>query len=650
MRNLGLAKKALLLALCAALAVPAAGMGWTPLTAEAAQPPVKSNNAANTVQTLTEDEKNNQSGTGNEGTAEDGTPVSDAQKITLKKVLISHYNIKKAQIEAAGNGEAALQYLQNMVGDITKPNELGGTLTGEMYASNLSTFETDVKNQLDSYTTKTETPETPETPQKDPQSSTTNSNIMIGGNWVTPVANAGQYVNVVLPVVNMGRSWVDHVVVTPQISQDAAAWPFEIETSNYSQTIEGLPGTDDGGSDMDRRRELTWTLKTRKDAPSGYVPINFTVSYEDENNVLTNVTLTSYVKVVGTTGVSADGKASTPRVIVTGFSTDPETVHAGETFTLTLHMQNTSQATAVKNMVFDIQAASESTDTTYVAAAFLPTAGSSTIFVDQIAPGATKDISMEMEARADLSQKPYVVNVKMNYEDENVNAYENTASVSIPVRQEARIDTSSIEVMPESIEVGSEANVMFSIYNIGKTQLYNTTVKFIGDSITGGETYLGNIAPGATGNVDAYLSGAAATMDDGVIKIEITFEDEAGEATTVEKEMNLFVTEPYYPEMDMDMMADPMADQGGGFKIWYVLVPLALIIAAAAVIVVILKKKKKKAQAAQELADLDEELDDLEDVDVSLDEEDTGAESSETEAPDTEASEEETAEGSEEKE
>ena len=327
----------------------------------------------------------------------------------------------------------------------------------------------------------------------------------------------------------------------------------------------------------------------------------------------------------------------------------PEDAAEGS-YTVQLQAVTDTGLTDTIDLVFDIQAASESTDTTYVAAAFLPTAGSSTIFVDQIAPGATKDISMEMEARADLSQKPYVVNVKMNYEDENVNAYENTASVSIPVRQEARIDTSSIEVMPESIEVGSEANVMFSIYNIGKTQLYNTTVKFIGDSITGGETYLGNIAPGATGNVDAYLSGAAATMDDGVIKIEITFEDEAGEATTVEKEMNLFVTEPFYPEMYMDMMADAMADQGGGFKIWYVLVPLALIIAAAAVIVVILKKKKKKAQAAQELADLDEELDDLEDVDVSLDEEDTGAESSETEAPVTEASEEETAEGSEEKE
>ncbi len=616
MRNLGLAKKALLLALCAALAVPSAGFGWQSMKAEAAAPQTLEGTGTGSAAQTKETSGSQEPGTGGSGGGgeELGTPVSDSQKITLKKVLISHYNIKKAQIEAAGNGETALQYLQSMVGDISKPNELGGTLTGEMYDSNLDTFESDVKAQLDAYAVKSETPDTPE---EEPQPSTTNSNIMIGGNWVTPVANAGQYVNVVLPVVNMGRNWVDHVVVTPQISQDAATWPFEIETSNYSQTIEGLPGTDNGGSDMDRRRELTWTLKTRKDAPSGYVPINFVVSYEDENDTLTSVTLTSYVKVVGTTGVSADGKASTPRVIVTGFSTNPETVHAGQTFTLTLHLQNTSKATAVKNMVFDIQAASESTDTTYVAAAFLPTAGSSTVFVDQIAPGATKDISMEMEARADLSQKPYVVNVTMNYEDENVNSYENTASVSIPVRQEARIDTSSIEVMPESIEVGSEANVMFSVYNIGKTQLYNTTVRFVADSISGGETYLGNIAPGATGNVDAYLTGAAATMDEGIVKIEITFEDEAGEATTVEKEMNLYVTEPYYPEMDMGMMEDPMmTDQGGGFKLWYVLVPLILIIAIAVVIVVLRRKNKKKKAQAEELAALDEELDDLEDVEL----------------------------------
>ena len=184
----------------------------------------------------------------------------------------------------------------------------------------------------------------------------------------------------------------------------------------------------------------------------------------------------------------------------------------------------------------------------------------------------------------------------------------------MPVLQEARVDTSSMEVMPESIEVGSEANVMFSIYNIGKTQLYNTTVRFIGDSVSGGETYLGNVAPGATGNVDAYLSGAAATMDDGTIKIEITFEDEAGEATTVEKQMTLFVSEPVYPEMDMGMMEDPAMEQGGGFKLWYVLVPLVLIAAIVAVLVVLRKKNKKKKAREEELAALDEEIEGLEEI------------------------------------
>lgn len=456
-------------------------------------------------------------------------------------------------------------------------------------------------------------------PDSDPEPTTTNSNIMVGGNWITPVANGGQYVNVVLPIVNMGRRRVKNAVVTPQISQDPAKWPFEIETSNYTQTIDRLPGTDEGGDDMERRRELTWVLKTRKDAPGGYMPIAFDVTYENDDLSLTTVTLTTYVNVKGTTGVSSDGTASTPRVIVTGFSTSPEEVRAGETFTLTLHMQNTSRATAVQNMLFDIQAASESTDTTYVAAAFLPTAGSSTIFVDRIAAGATKDISMEMEARSDLAQKPYVVNVKMNYEDENVNAYENTASVSIPVRQEARVDISSIEVMPDSIDVGNEANVMFSVYNIGKTKLFNTSVKFISDSVSGGDTYLGNIEPGATANVDAYLSGAAATMDDGIVKIEITFEDEAGEATTIEKEMTLFVNEMYFPnDMEIDgVYGEEMIDSPGGFKIWWAIVPGILIVIGIIVFVVIRRKKKK----AQELLELEEDLDDAGEEDLSDDDE-----------------------------
>lgn len=567
MRKFRVAKRVLMLVLCGMLAVPAAGMLARPMVVEAT------------------------------------TPVDPFDADDAIEELKGYYTIKKSAIKEAGNEKSADAVVKEAEALLKSPG-----LTEE----NLRIALSDAKAKLDALTVKEE-------PEPDPTPKTTNDNIMIGGNWVTPVANAGRHVNVVLPVVNMGRTRVKNAVVTPQISDDSSKWPFEIETSNYTQTIDILPGTDDGGTDMERRRELTWTLKTRKDAPSGYMPIAFDVTFEKEDRTLETVTLTSYVNVVGTTGVSADGTASTPRVIVTGFSTSPEVVHAGETFTLTLHMQNTSKATAVQNMLFDIQAASESTDTTYVAAAFLPTAGSSTIFVDRIPAGATKDISMEMEARSDLSQKPYVVNVKMNYEDENVNAYENTASVSIPVRQEARVDISSVDVMPDSIEVGSEVNVMFSIYNIGKTKLYNTSVKFIADSVTGGDTYLGNIDPGATANLDAYLTGAAATMDDGTVKIQITYEDEAGEAATIEKEMTLFVNEMYIPDdmgMEGDMFGEDMMQEKGGFKIWYVLVPLVLVIIGAGTFLVIRHRKKKKAAELLEAID-DDEFADVEEVDLS---------------------------------
>ena len=589
-------KKVLVLMMCGALAVPAVGAGWKPMVAQAAP----GGNGSG-------------GGTGS-GTATPADTLADAKKNALDQ-LADYYDVLKDSIP------------EDKKAEFDKAKKDADTVISNMRTSEqVTAYLAKAMAKLDSFVPSA-TPDGGDAPDTTP--TTTNANIMVGGNWVTPVANAGQRVNVVLPVVNMGRTRVKNAVVTPVISEDAAKWPFEIETSNYSQTIDRLPGTDDGGSDMDRRRELTWTLKTRKDAPSGYMPISFNVTYENDDKSLTTVTLTSYVNVVGTTGISADGKASTPRVIVTGFSTDPETVHAGDTFTLTLHMQNTSKATAVKNMVFDIQAASESTDTTYVAASFLPTAGSSTVFVDKIAAGSNKDISIELEARSDLAQKPYVINVKMDYEDESVNAYENTASVSIPVRQEARVDTSSIEVTPQSIEVGGEANVSFSLYNIGKTKLYNASVKFSADSVTGGDTYLGNIDPGATGSVDAYLTGAAATMDDGKVKIQITFEDESGEATTVEKEMELYVTEPmsYDDGMTDDGSYDDGSSQGGGFRIWYVLLPLALVIAAVAAFLIIRKKKAKKA--AEFLGT--DDLDDLEDTDP----EDDGQEEVEDEENET---------------
>ncbi len=443
--------------------------------------------------------------------------------------------------------------------------------------------------------------------------------LMVGGNWVTPVASAGQMVSIVLPVVNMGKTMVNDAVVTPVLSTDTTAWPFEITNSNYSQTIEDLPGTDTGMTDMDRRREVTWNLKTRSDVGNGYQKISFKVVYRDSEGRSQETTLDTYVQLNGTAGVGADGQASVPRVIVTGFETEPADVHAGESFMLTLHLKNTSTATSVNNMIFEIVAAVEGKDEDTTYAAFLPTAGSSTIFVDSIGKNGTKDIQIEMEAKADLTQKPYAVDVNMSYEDEHVNAYTNKTSVSIPVKQEARVDISEPEVMPSSIEVGSESNIMFNIYNMGKTKLYNVQVKTDSETVNGGDAFIGNLDSGATGAVDIYVTGQSATTDEGLIKLLISYEDETGASTVIEKEVSLFVNEAMMEDFvgGDDMMADdPMMDGGmaGGSGKYTVPIVIGVIVLAGIIgTVFFLKRKKKKEQQS-----LEEDILDLDDDDTQL--------------------------------
>ena len=89
------------------------------------------------------------------------------------------------------------------------------------------------------------------------------------------------------------------------------------------------------------------------------------------------------------------GASSTPRVIVTGFTTEPAKVHAGDTFQLTLHLKNTSKRTSVSNMLINLTAPSEGTDAESTYAAFLPTNGSNSVYLESIGKGQTQDVSID---------------------------------------------------------------------------------------------------------------------------------------------------------------------------------------------------------------------------------------------------------------
>ena len=597
-------KRLAILLLCAMLAVPAVPMN-AGATENAPAAEDQGNNQAS-------DKENEQA----PATDDKETGKSFDQLLTEAFVeLYDYYVVLEINEKEKAEADKALKTAAQQLGfDYTPADKAPKAGTFKANGKPVLQSESGIANCVATTKAKLDKITTEQTKEEKPaETPAANSNIIIGGKeYDTTTANAGQQCEIAVPLVNLGDTKVTNVVITPALSGDVTTWPFEISKTDYSQVCDVLEGENSGKNVLERKCTFRWSLKTRPDAVTGYTKLVFNVSYNEADGSKNTVALDYYVQVNGVAPQEENdnGKISTPRVIVTGFTTTPEEVYAGDTFKLTLNLKNTSKTTSVSNMLFDIQGTQEGTDANNTYAAFLPTAGSSTIFVDSIAPNSTKSISIELKSKADLAQKPYVVTVNMEYEDKDANAFTETASVSVPIKQEAKVDLSSITLMPEAVEVGNEANVMFSIYNVGKTKLYNVNVKFVADSISGGDTFIGNMDPGATGNVDAYLAAQAATMDDGTVKIIITYEDEEGKESSIEEVMTLFVNEPFYPETFEDPMMGDMMEESKGFPWWGVAIIGVLVAGGAAGAALIIRKKKKAKRLAAEELELIENLED----------------------------------------
>ena len=307
----------------------------------------------------------------------------------------------------------------------------------------------------------------------------------------------------------------------------------------------------------------------------------------------------------GSGGSSSDG--SVPRVIVTGFDTNPAEVHAGSDFTLTIHLKNTSKKTKVQNMLFELEAPTEGTDEQTSAPAFLPTSGSNSIYLDGIKADGTADISITLNAKANLLQKPYSINLSMKYEGSQATQIESSSSISIPVKQDARFEFSEFEISPQTIEVGGETNVMCSLYNLGRIKLYNAKAIFEGNGIKKQEIFIGNVEAGATGSIDAMLKGEKVTNGNSKITMTLSYEDESGNISETTKDFELEVTEAV-DDSDMHMNTDGDVEAGsGGFPV--VPVVVVIVIIAGAVAAVVFVKKKKKKQMLNEEEELLDELD-----------------------------------------
>lgn len=464
-----------------------------------------------------------------------------------------------------------------------------------------------------------------------------NFEVYVGTGQGIPQYQAGQKVErLSIRVVNKGNTDLEEVTIVPYLS-NAADWPFELEGISHGYNLREIK--------KGKHVDAVWeNLQIRQDVETKNYKLMFGISYIDGSDKYV-CDKTVEVKTIakpdnepqnpgdsvsnnpadgqtpdvqgsvdmggvyssGTSGGGADsGSKSVPRVIVTGFNTNPGAVSAGTDFRLIVHVKNTSATTAVSNMLFDFQAPASGSDAAAEAPAFLPSSGASSVYLDSIPAGETRDVAIDLNARADLIQKPYSINMSIKYEDGSASQFEGSSSLAIPVRQAARFEFSDIELSPTSIEEGQEANLMCSLYNTGRVKLYNVKAKFMGDGISAKDVFVGNLDSGATGTIDAMLTGESATSGTKG-KMVVTYEDESGNVSSTEKEFQLDVT----PVMEMDPMdmetMGGMPEEEKGFPVIPAAVAAAVVLVVILTIVLLRRRKKKRALAEEE--DLADEVD-----------------------------------------
>lgn len=451
---------------------------------------------------------------------------------------------------------------------------------------------------------------------------------------------AGKSVNVAFTLQSNDTANIKLKGVYPVIDN---TFPFETSGDAYKVVS--------AGTDTEKQAKLsvTFKLKARSDIETGYHSVRFIGEYSKTDsdgtiedyyviktiNIYFEGTAGSGANIGGGSDISGSGdddnipdtgdddlggytpssddgdsdgdESSAPKLIITGYDTKPEKIMAGETFTITIHIQNTSKTTSVCNGKFLVG---------NEAGNFLPTSGSSAVFVESIPAGKTGDIKLEMKTSSDLAQKNYILVVKGDFDDGKGNNYTYSDNLYVPVFQEVKLGITDVSMSPEAIGIDSEGTLMFTINNQGNAGVYNVNVSVKDDAVTCEDSYVGNIAASSSAYATLNLVGVQDNSETGTINVVISYEDSEGNTGTMEQAVTCMVGEDVSMD-DLDFeggdLEDGFGEEDTGLPIWLIVIIVIIVLAAAAglIIFIVMRKKKKMAEL---LEDEDGE-DDLEDED-----------------------------------
>ena len=426
---------------------------------------------------------------------------------------------------------------------------------------------------------------------------------------IVPTASGknGGKVQVRLPLLCVDGP-VSNIKAVPKLSTSLDEFPFAIEQVDYTIGYNGMIS-------VNQIIEFQFNLRFADKVTAGVKKVDFTITYDrgwasatGDSSESCDISL--YVNV--TRGYEAAGSepggettAALPKIVVDSYSFSSDKIYAGEDFDLTFTVRNTSNEEETKSILVTVTNNAETGKLT-------PASGSNTLYIDKLGKGESKTMTMSIATAPDTEAKAYEIKLEFDYEGTKTRPAtlsngQSSASIPVTIMQKIRLKIEDPTIDGEPME-GESVPVYFSMYNMGRSSIYNCMVTVEGDGLSMEESFFqGTVAAGSTMRADFSLITATPGQIDG--EIVITYEDSLEEKMEERLPLSLYVSEAYNPDMypgvvDPDGMIDTMGGMedpsaSGGIPVWAWIV--GGVVAAAAVVAVIIILKKKRARALEDV-------------------------------------------------
>ena len=408
----------------------------------------------------------------------------------------------------------------------------------------------------------------------------------------TPTVKDGK-ATVVLPLISNGDIKDNMISVTPGLG-DTTASPFVY--SNYQMTVNRQDNPVSGGMTVSSFL-VRFDFSLASGRFNGVYPVTIDVQAQAADGSPIQQTFTAYITITDGKDPNAaepttepEKPTSEPKVIVSGYSLSSDAVMAGEEFTATVTLKNTSSTKSVQNMT--VTASCDSPD-------LLLENDSATFYISKLGKGAETTIDLKYKADLEIVPQLYNITLTIQYDNSDATVLSSSGTVPVAVSQPLRVEMDTVQI-PSAVNAGDTFPLSIQVMNMGRGKVFNVRCELsVPGLIPSSSAFIGNMEAGTAMPGEMSIFVGTKNMTEGYTgsdkygkttgKLTLIYEDQSGQQYTQETEITTTIDEPVVPQAE-----EPKEEPEKAGQWWISLIIGVVVIAGLAAILIVRSKKVKK--------------------------------------------------------